>query len=336
MSTKKKTTEQFIKEARIKHNGKYDYSLVEYNGNKKKVRIICPIHGEFKQTPDRHLHTSGCKKCAAEKRGLERRKTFEDFVKKSNIVHNRKYTYVKETFVKGDVETKIICPIHGEFWQTPDSHMQGHGCQKCKSDKLAELRKEEFGDFIENARNVHKDRYDYSLVNYIDNTTPIDIICPKHGKFSQSPRVHLRGGGCYLCNNSHLEETTENILTDLGITYIEQQRFDWLINEKKMPLDFYIPDYNIAIECQGDQHIYNRDTYYNKDGQFEKRIMLDKLKYRLCIEHNIRIIYIFSKRNSKYRLDEQFNHMYDDALFIEDIMKDNNILLNRIEEWKGK
>jgi hypothetical protein len=124
---------------------------------------------------------------------------------------------------------------------------------------------------------------------------------------------------------------TENALTDLNIKHITQQRYDWLINEKKMALDFYLPEHNIAIECQGDQHIYNRDTYYNKDGQFEKRIMLDKLKYKLCVEHGINVIYIFFKRNSKYRLDEQFNHMYDDALFIEDIMKDNTILLDKIK-----
>ena len=98
-----------------------------------------------------------------------------------------------------------------------------------------------------------------------------------------------------------------------------------------MALDFYILGYNVAIECQGDQHIYNRDTYYNIEGKFEKRVILDKLKNKLCKKHKIPIIYIFAKRNSKHRLDEQFNHMYDDALFIEDIVKDNSILLDKIK-----
>ena len=332
MPLKKKTTEEFIKEATTKHEGKYSYDYVEYKGNKTHVKIVCPIHGEFWQTPDRHLHTSGCKKCAAEKRGMNKRLKFEDFISKSNVKHKWKYKYIEDTFVKGDIETKIICPIHGEFWQTPDSHMRGHGCPKCKGDKLAKLRKEECVDFIEKSKIVHGDKYDYSLVKYEDRKTEVCIICPKHGIFKQKPCVHLRGGGCQKCKKSHLETKTEHILNDLNIDYVGQQMFDWLINERKMPLDVYIPQYNVAIECQGDQHIINRDTYYNKNGQFEKRLLMDKLKLKLCSEHGINIIYIFAKKNSKHRLDEQFNHMYDNALLIDDIIENHDILLNKIKD----
>ena len=196
MGLKKKTTEEFIEEATIKHNGKYDYSLVEYKGNKEKVQIICPMHGKFLQTPDRHLHSSGCLKCAAEKRGFGHRMGFDEFIKRAKKIHKGKYSYIRDTFSKNDMETIIICPKHGEFPQTPDSHLHGHGCPKCKAEKLSKLRKEEFGDFIENAKKIHGDKYDYSKVKYIDSKTSVEIICPKHGEFLQSPRVHLRGGGC--------------------------------------------------------------------------------------------------------------------------------------------
>ena len=328
---KKKDTKWFIEAGTAKHNGKYSYEKTIYEDYKKKVCITCPIHGDFWQTPDRHLHSNGCLKCGIEERGLKHRVSFEEFEEKSKKIHNGKYLYLKNDFQKSDIKTKIICPIHGEFLQLPDSHMQGHGCPKCKSEKLAKLRNEEFGDFIEHAKKVHQDKYIYDKTVFKDTRTKVCITCPTHGDFWQTPNSHLQGRGCPICKNSHLEERTRNILTNLELDFTEQQRYDWLINEKKMALDFYLPEYNLAIECQGDQHIYKRDTYYNIEGRFEKRIILDKLKNRLCKKYGIPIIYIFNKRNSKYRLDEQFNHMYDDALFIEDIMKDNNILLNKIK-----
>jgi len=333
---KKKTTNEFIKEATSKHNGKYDYSLVEYKGNKTNVSIICPIHGEFQQTPDRHLHSGGCLKCAAEKRGLKRRMTFDEFLEKAKKIHGEKYSYVKETFSKGGAETTIICPKHGEFQQTPDSHLQGHGCPKCKSEKLAKLRKEEFGDFIEKAKKVHGDKYDYSKVEYIRSNKNVYITCPIHGVFPQTPNSHLMGAGCPFCKNSHLEEKIAKILDKLGVNYVREQRYEWLFNDKKMSLDFYLPKYNIAIECQGDQHVFYRDTYYNVEGKFEKRVALDKLKNKLCKEHNIPIIYIFNKLHSSSRLNELFEHMYDDAIFIEDINNDNNTLLKAINEKSNK
>ena len=333
MAFKRKTVEEFIREGTIKHKGKYDYSEVEYKGNKIKVCIICPIHGEFWQTPDRHLHSSGCLKCAAEKRGKNRRIDFETFKTKSNEVHNNKYVYIKEEFVKIDKKTKIICPIHGEFWQTPESHMNGHGCPACKKEKLAQLRKSEFGDFEEKARMVHGNIYDYSESKYVDSKTKVCIICPIHGKFWQSPNVHLRGYGCPKCHISQLEKSTEHLLQKMNVDNQSQQKFDWLINEKKMPLDFYLPQYNIAIECQGEQHLM--ETSFSKGNMFDKIISRDQLKYKLCQEHGIPIIYILNKKFAQQSLNEQFNHIYDNALFIEDIEENPQILLEKINEAKN-
>lgn len=61
---KKKTKEEFIKDARKVHGDKYDYSKVEYVGSKIKVCIICPKHGEFWQTPSHHFEGKGCPKCS--------------------------------------------------------------------------------------------------------------------------------------------------------------------------------------------------------------------------------------------------------------------------------
>lgn len=125
--SKKKTTEQFITEARAIHGGKYDYSKVEYVHSQTKVCIICPVHGEFLQTPKKHLKGQGCPKCA--KRYMD-----GDYFKQvANKVHDARYDYSKIDYQGNQVKVCIICREHGEFWQTPNSHLSGQGCPRCKA-----------------------------------------------------------------------------------------------------------------------------------------------------------------------------------------------------------
>ena len=131
-SNKKSTTEEFIKKAILVHGEKkYDYSKVDYKQSKIKVIIICPIHGEFEQTPDHHLSGQGCPKCKAD----EKRSSTEQFVQRSILVHGeKKYDYSKVDYKQSKIKVIIICPIHGEFEQTPDHHLSGKGCPFCKSE----------------------------------------------------------------------------------------------------------------------------------------------------------------------------------------------------------
>ena len=131
---KKLTTEDFITKANLVHNNKYDYSLTNYIGNKVKLDIICPIHGNFTQSPHHHLSGIGCNICGREKTIISRRLTTEDFITKANLVHNNKYEYSRVEYFNDRTKIKIICPIHGEYTQRPIAHLQGCGCQKCKVD----------------------------------------------------------------------------------------------------------------------------------------------------------------------------------------------------------
>lgn len=130
-NNKKKTTEEFIEEAKKIHSNKFDYSKVDYKNAKTKVCIICPKHGEFWQTPHGHLRGYGCSKCRDEKSAKSKTKTTQDFINESSLIHNNKYSYNKTIYK--DCKTKVIitCPIHGDFEQTPDNHLQGKGCKKC-------------------------------------------------------------------------------------------------------------------------------------------------------------------------------------------------------------
>ena len=128
---KKKTREEFIKETTEKHGDKYDYSKVDYVNNYTKICIICPEHGEFLQTPSNHLSGQGCPKCKADKTRERLILSKEGFIKKARLVHGNKYDYSKVEYVNNRTKVCIICPEHGEFWQTPNHHLSGCGCPKC-------------------------------------------------------------------------------------------------------------------------------------------------------------------------------------------------------------
>ena len=120
--------------------------------------------------------------------------TKEEFIQKAKSVHGDKYDYSKVEYVSAHTKVCIICPKHGEFWQTPNSHLNGSGCPKCQGKKLTK------DDFIQKAKAIHGDKYDYSKVEYINNNTPVCIICPEHGEFWQKPNLHLNGSGCPKCS----------------------------------------------------------------------------------------------------------------------------------------
>ncbi len=121
-------TEEFINKANKVHNGKYDYSKVEYVNAKTKICIICPEHGEFWQTPNNHLSGKGCALCANENKLHLYNKSNDKFISEAQMIHNGKYDYSKVEYVNAKTKICIICPEHGEFWQTPHNHLQGQGC----------------------------------------------------------------------------------------------------------------------------------------------------------------------------------------------------------------
>ena len=184
------TTQEFIEKAREIHGDKYDYSKVVYQNSVKPVCIICPEHGEFWQSPNSHLTGHGCPACYGNKK-----LTTAEFIKRAHEIHGDRFDYSRVVYKNIRTHVRIICPVHGEIWQNPLSHLHGCGCDQC-----ARTSKYTTEDFIEAARKVHGDRYDYSKVVYKNNSTKVCIICPEHGEFWQRPFSHLKGTGCPECN----------------------------------------------------------------------------------------------------------------------------------------
>ena len=133
-----------------------------------------------------------------------KKKSVEEFLEECNLKHNHKYDYSKVEYISGVKKICIICPIHGEFWQAPNDHLNGCGCPKCKN-----VHKYTNEEWIEQARKVHGNKYDYSKVEYINNKTKVCIICPEHGEFWQRPNDHLTGYGCPKCTKYSNKYTTE-------------------------------------------------------------------------------------------------------------------------------
>ena len=307
---KRLTNEKFVKKAKEVHGDKYDYSKVEYINRNTKVCIICPIHGEFWQTPDNHLKGQKCPLCANIIRGNTFRSHKDDFIKKAKEVHGDKYDYSKVNYINNRTKVCIICPKHGEFWQVPYSHLKGFGCKLCNGEVY------DTNSFIAKAEEIYGGTYDYSKVEYKHSKEKVSIICPKHGEFYVTPNNFLRGHSCPICKQSKLEDEIRTFLEFNKIKFEAQRRFNWLGLKK---LDFYLPELNISIECQGGQHFKSVGWFGGKEGFLEQK-KSDKMKKILCEEHGIKILY-FTHENYQLFLGEQ-------------LIKSTNELLKKIKEYK--
>ena len=291
--------EEFISRARKVHGDKYDYSKVEYVNCDTLVCIICPEHGEFWQSPYHHLHGDGCPKCG------HRNCVYmtDEWIKLAKKVHGDKYDYSKVEYVNAHTKVCVICPIHGEFWIKPVQHLRGGGCPKCVGKhKTTE-------DFIRESIEVHGNIYDYSKVEYKGAYTKICIICPKHGEFWITPHNHLNGRGCPHCKASRLEKHIRRFLKKSNINYEYQKRFFWLGLQS---LDFYLPDYNIAIECQGRQHFESVDVFGGDKGLSDNK-KRDITKLNKCCDKGIKILYITSPEYIKYKNSHSMYHSLVDS-----------------------
>lgn len=125
---------------------------------------------------------------------MGQRKTLEQFITESYNIHGEKYSYSKSLYVNSKTKVIITCPIHGDFNQTPMTHIKGTGCSKCRSTKMTLT----FKVFRQKASITHNHKYTY--YHYINSSEKIKIHCPIHGVFTQRAGAHLRGAGCYECS----------------------------------------------------------------------------------------------------------------------------------------
>lgn len=290
INKRKSTTEKFIEKSNKIHNNLYDYSLVEYINNHTDVNIICPIHGEFPQPPNRHLNGCGCFKCGKISTSDKQKIPLKVLLKRFNKIHKTKYDYSLVNYTNIDGLINIICPIHGTFEQTPNNHLHNHGCPDCTKNRKSTTEK-----FIKKAQLIHGDKYDYSQVNYINAHKNVKIRCKKHDyTFDIIPNNHIHikhKRGCPICKESNGEKIIRRLLEDSNIKYDRQKIFDKCRYKRPLPFDFYLSEYNICIEFDGEQHS-NKNHYFNERNDFKTQQIKDNIKTEYCKNNNIELIRI--------------------------------------------
>lgn len=300
----RKSQEQFIEDARKIHGDRYNYDKVVYITCMDEVLIGCDIHGYFNQVPSYHLDRHGCRECAQASRDMIKTKTLEEFIKEAREIHGNKYNYDKVVYVTRDTKVIITCDIHGDYDQTPASHIcNKSGCYECGIFAIYISRLKSQEQFIEEAVEKHGGRYKYDRVIYIDGKTDVLIKCEDHGYYEQSPANHLRGCGCPRCIHK-TEAKCIKYLENLCNDKLMKKRPKWL---ERLELDGYNRKLKLAIEYNGEQHhIYV--PHYHRNGisdlyEIQER---DRRKKELCQTHNVYLIVVpyFIDNKEEYIINE--------------------------------
>lgn len=152
---------------------------------KRYVTFKCPQCGkEETKIYQKANFINLCQHCA--KGGF----TTDDFIKRGREHFKDKYDYSKTVYVNKRSKVTITCPVHGDFEQMAQEHLEGHGCNQCKFDAKKEnqiLPKETWLERISQ----------YPLISFKDETQiknyhgMVDLVCKIHGEFTKIGRAHV-------------------------------------------------------------------------------------------------------------------------------------------------
>jgi hypothetical protein len=342
MSTEERF-EAFKTKASKIHNNKYDYSRFNYINAKTVGLIICPIHGDVYQTPEKHItkNAKGCQKCwhtemsnclKGVKKSVVKFKDKEKFLDKCHKKYGNKFEYDLTNY-NGITKNEIVitCPVHGVFKSIPVNHVTANnktGCYQCGMSRKAVSKTKDTEDFKKRIESVYGNIYQYPNINnvYKNRKSIITINCSIHGDFKKIAGKHLSGQGCFQCRVDEMVRT--GILTG-GYSNTVFDQLPWLPDAPAVLYYLKINNgelYKIGITRK---HLHNRiAALKNKSNKFIK---------------NICIVYVFElplskafKIEQKVLKDQECNrvyHKWSTELFRQDIQ---DHLLKIIEDYDNK
>ena len=268
---KTKTLDTFIEKARQIHEDRYDYSKSQYTGCDSPILIRCNKHGDFYQTPNNHYAGRGCPAC-----GLGISNTGE-FIQAAIAVHGERYGYGSAVYVDSQTRVLIECRLHGKFLQLPSNHLSGAGCKKCAVYSLRDTTE----SFIEKARVVHGDTYDYTQVQYSSSQKKITIVCKKHGEFRQVPNSHLNGSGCPSCGKGANRSSYELWLEkNLGPDFTYHTANRLFGDTSRESVDAYSEKHKLAVEING-VYWHSEDKGKDRHYHISKTVRLKRQSIQL-------------------------------------------------------
>ena len=317
--------EKIFKELKEKYDDNI-HTIVSYRQDNKKrykyfIKVHCNFHGDFEIRLDHLLNRKVgiCGKCNIinSKFNLMADNAFYNEItkrvsnEKYNFIWNAiqiygydKYYYDSVEIIDRNTEVKIFCNNHkGYFYVTPFKFLHKRlGCKRCAKFK----RYKDTEEWIKfNVSDELLKKYDFSKTIYVNKETKMELICPIHGSFWRYPSA-IRSGNivCDKCAQTILETNINDLLINNNINFIFQCTHKNLSFLNRQSYDFYLTDYNIAIECQGRQHF--EPTNFGQANnelvlkEFELCQERDLKKKKLSIENNVTLVYYLDKKFEKY------------------------------------
>ena len=289
------TPENFIKKCKEVWGDKYTYEKTIYINSNIKIVVTCPIHGDFKTRPSDFIRGHGCPKCKGNKTSVLNKKlhgdTLEDFINKAKLLYDNLFEYSKVIYKNSRIKVCIHSNLLNEdFLITPAKLLCGQipkkylGLPKYASNSLnTEI-------FIQRAKLLYENKYDYSKVEYKNIDEKVCIICPEHGEFWQTPINHLwNREGCPVCAQSKGELAVGMILKTLKYEYCSQ--YPLVINNHNYRIDFCVIINNspVFIEYNGKQH-YEPITIFGGEAAFKLQQERDNIIREYCKENKIQLL----------------------------------------------
>lgn len=270
-------TENFINKADSVHSGNYQYNDTNYVNSKTKVKIFCSTHGTFEMSPNNHLSGQGCPRCSK-----RHKLTTEDFISRATKLHGSTFDYSLSVYKSMKTKITLICPVHGKFKTTPDSHLRGGGCRKCADHQLSVNNRYTQKFFIEQSKLRHSNYYSYENTVYESSQSKVTITCPVHGDFEQLATNHMQGSGCKSCaTSSALYQDIPTTLYLVKLTKHEVSRYKIGITTKPVEQRF-ISETRNNVDCEiihTSQYTTGRDAFLE-----EQRVLKALTRFKDPIE----------------------------------------------------
>lgn len=265
----------------------------EYKYAKQKVKCLCKACGhEWDATPSKLLYGRGCPECARVNRGLKSRMNPDDF--RNRLLETRPDIGLLSEYTTSSDYVVVECKVCGHTYQSlPFNLLHGRRCPNCTNIKKGLMSRGNHDDFVNKMKGINNSIT--ILSKYITNTTKLHCLCNECGeKFDSTPAQLLRGQGCPICNNTSKGEIRIKSFLELSnIPFVMHYSFDELrgLGGKPLSYDFYLPDYNVLIEYQGQQH-YKPISVFGGDEAFSIQIEHDKRKFEYAQNNDYQLIVI--------------------------------------------
>lgn len=328
---------EFINFCIKKHGDKYNYDKCLYKGKYSKVIITCAIHGDFIQTANEHRHGANCPKCVIDNYKKPKYSN-EDILKLLNNFNNTDYDYSNVLYSKWNEKIEIRCKKHNSiFHQEFNIFIKtGSGCKKCQYEKSSKSKKLSHSQVEFTLNKVHNNKYTYIIDNNFSTLNKINIVCPKHGVFSQFYLNHYQGKGCPKCGNNISKNESEIFDFIKSFGFKTEDRNRTILNGKE--IDILIKDLNIGIEYNGLK--WHSDKFKDINYHIDKTILAKNNGINLI--HIFEDEWVFKKDICKSRLLNILgmtpNKIYARETVIKEIQLDdyrNFLNLNHIQGFVG-